>query len=330
MRGKRRRQSTRPVELRIIPASAGQTAATTGRSTSTTDHPRECGANNERRKTFGISHGSSPRVRGKLRRFCRIVDGGRIIPASAGQTNGVMVTCTWAEDHPRECGANDQYLHQNNRISGSSPRVRGKQVIPYIHLAQRRIIPASAGQTHGSTAGRRRNKDHPRECGANSRFRKSLRILDGSSPRVRGKPSHLPAVTVNDRIIPASAGQTGRRCGMRSSRSDHPRECGANVAVGGDRAHAHGSSPRVRGKPHPAVRHRVQRRIIPASAGQTDRRAKQFSLGADHPRECGANVNQMRAEDACHGSSPRVRGKRIRVRSGTGSGRIIPASAGQT
>ena len=274
--------------------------------------------------------GSSPRVRGKPTVLWSPVRGLRIIPASAGQTTSTCIRTTGSADHPRECGANIRQFLVDGRCGGSSPRVRGKQVIPYIHLAQRRIIPASAGQTHGSTAGRRRNKDHPRECGANSRFRKSLRILDGSSPRVRGKPSHLPAVTVNDRIIPASAGQTGRRCGMRSSRSDHPRECGANVAVGGDRAHAHGSSPRVRGKPHPAVRHRVQRRIIPASAGQTDRRAKQFSLGADHPRECGANVNQMRAEDACHGSSPRVRGKRIRVRSGTGSGRIIPASAGQT
>ena len=50
----------------------------------------------------------------------------------------------------------------------------------------------------------------------------------------------------------------------------------------------------------------------------------------DHPRECGANEGDVFTATYVGGSSPRVRGKRYPLRRRRSSGRIIPASAGQT
>ena len=72
---------------RIIPAHAGQTPAMPHRAGSSPDHPRACGANlKSRRESLGLT-GSSPRMRGKLRRLGRTMGHRRIIPAHAGQTH---------------------------------------------------------------------------------------------------------------------------------------------------------------------------------------------------------------------------------------------------
>ena len=75
--------------------------------------------------------GSSPRMRGKLLR-CRIgQDRHRIIPAHAGQTNGVSVAMMVCPDHPRACGANLSAQYPDELVFGSSPRMRGKPVRRY-------------------------------------------------------------------------------------------------------------------------------------------------------------------------------------------------------
>ena len=73
-------------------------------------------------------------------------------------------------------------------------------------------------------------------------------IAFGSSPRVRGKRLRPEIRQHARRIIPASAGQTPKSKTSYSTRSDHPRECGANIAKGSTPEHKTGSSPRVRGK----------------------------------------------------------------------------------
>ena len=71
---------------RIIPASAGQTAAAATRCARATDHPRECGANCCCCPANHPPCGSSPRVRGKRPHLGQSHEMARIIPASAGQT----------------------------------------------------------------------------------------------------------------------------------------------------------------------------------------------------------------------------------------------------
>ena len=172
--------------------------------------------------------------------------------------------------------------------------------------------------------------DHPRACGANA----SVKVLpvagSGSSPRMRGKQPTLIAEPVNDRIIPAHAGQTPTTTTPLWARSDHPRACGANVNAFPSNPEHCGSSPRMRGKPACIHMWIAALRIIPAHAGQTWLCRWVPAAGPDHPRACGANQPMRPQHPAVAGSSPRMRGKR-RVRAApSGRGRIIPAHAGQT
>ncbi len=86
MRGKHRRLFIRAAVARIIPAHAGQTQQTRNRRPRRSDHPRACGANQHGSAAQIARVGSSPRMRGKLRRFLDFLLTIRIIPAHAGQT----------------------------------------------------------------------------------------------------------------------------------------------------------------------------------------------------------------------------------------------------
>ena len=107
MRGKPPLTETSPVQLRIIPAHAGQTRSWRRRSQATSDHPRACGANSMTCATCFHGCGSSPRMRGKLANRMLCVPVCRIIPAHAGQTCEASSCSPVTADHPRACGAND-------------------------------------------------------------------------------------------------------------------------------------------------------------------------------------------------------------------------------
>ena len=193
---------------RIIPARAGQTSRCTLTVASRPDHPRACGANLSTSSNSNSSAGSSPRVRGKRPRARDRVDRRRIIPARAGQTARRCSTAGPAPDHPRACGANARPTGHHDGLSGSSPRVRGKQRLTGRFRATVRIIPARAGQTDRQDRTARHQTDHPRACGANVGPEGANHDQFGSSPRVRGKRALANAWTPERRIIPARAGQT--------------------------------------------------------------------------------------------------------------------------
>ncbi len=152
--------------------------------------------------------GSSPHMRGK--RFLPRTYAGsvRIIPAHAGQTHCRCLTATTGMDHPRTCGANIMVAVQWVINIGSSPHMRGKQEMEEVPTPTPRIIPAHAGQTSYSASSVARSSDHPRTCGANGRDPGRGRQRAGSSPHMRGKLDGFRAGRVDDRIIPAHAGQT--------------------------------------------------------------------------------------------------------------------------
>ena len=133
---------------RIIPAHAGQTSAVRHAPSTTTDHPRACGANGDWETFCRTVTGSSPRMRGKLRLCggdCRVR---RIIPAHAGQTDRPHVHLLVRPDHPRACGANSAFCFLASASFGSSPRMRGKLHRHRDGHPLHRIIPAHAGQTN--------------------------------------------------------------------------------------------------------------------------------------------------------------------------------------
>ena len=147
---------------------------------------------------------------------------------------------------------------------------------------------------------------------------------------MRGKHMGLPIDGGEMRIIPAHAGQTWIIPPNTCSSSDHPRACGANSNKGSATVSASGSSPRMRGKHECSPSRHLQRRIIPAHAGQTEGRALADSWNADHPRACGANGEGADAGSELVGSSPRMRGKPGVAWQARELTRIIPAHAGQT
>ncbi len=155
-----------------------------------------------------------------------------------------------------------------------------------------------------------KSRAHPRECGADTVPPPLARVIWGSSPRVRGRPGVWPKVGVEVGLIPASAGQTSRS--------------GRIAAVPA------GSSPRVRGRRH--VRRGTARcsGLIPASAGQTRPHQNQSRQHTAHPRECGADWFPSLVSTHPVGSSPRVRGRRLRRGVLACVLGLIPASAGQT
>ena len=70
-----------------------------------------------------------------------------IIPALAGNTDGVLAASKRLRDHPRACGEHDDGDVLASSEEGSSPRLRGTLPHGLADLADLGIIPALAGNT---------------------------------------------------------------------------------------------------------------------------------------------------------------------------------------
>ena len=152
--------------------------------------------------------GSSPRVRGKRTARSHARANRRLIPARAGKTHVQFPLQTQHSAHPRACGENFIPVQLTCFRLGSSPRVRGKHTQCIFCTVQTWLIPARAGKTQRGATRWSPCAAHPRACGENSTRASSLDDLQGSSPRVRGKPIIVPAAIVGVGLIPARAGKT--------------------------------------------------------------------------------------------------------------------------
>ena len=147
VRGKRIRRSASLPTFRLIPACAGKTSQRMGKSPALTAHPRVCGENERMHFHASRVMGSSPRVRGKHRRFRSPRSGARLIPACAGKTERCPSEEAANRAHPRVCGENSFSICSHSSRAGSSPRVRGKPAIRSEWGYLPRLIPACAGKT---------------------------------------------------------------------------------------------------------------------------------------------------------------------------------------
>ena len=172
---------------------------------------------------------------------------------------------------------------------GSSPRMRGKLGVggggePWLGL-----IPAHAGKTSDASGDAQQPPAHPRACGENPSFWRRLRLIPGSSPRMRGKRGRHGPQRPRRRLIPAHAGKTPTLTVCSVSQRAHPRACGENMISCVLWLVAPGSSPRMRGKRSPSRPGWRDSGLIPAHAGKT-RQALQGGSGQPaHPRACGEN-----------------------------------------
>ena len=127
MRGRRQTASATPPGTGLIPADAGQTRRRRTPGLASRAHPRRCGADIFADDAGVILSGSSPQVRGRRWRWPRWAWLFRLIPAGAGQTNGVKNREGHFRAHPRRCGADSANSATSSASSGSSPQVRGRR-----------------------------------------------------------------------------------------------------------------------------------------------------------------------------------------------------------
>ena len=235
--------------------------------------------------------------------------GNGLIPACAGKTRIRSPFSFTPGAHPRVCGENLGAEKGGDGLAGSSPRVRGKQLILSAMSRLLRLIPACAGKTGRSVFGRSAGGAHPRVCGENHEFLRGQSALAGSSPRVRGKRGFAKCERDCGGLIPACAGKTRMLAIVFNGAAAHPRVCGENFRFLRGYHQLAGSSPRVRGKPARRQRTKRRARLIPACAGKTPTWPPFQTLPKAHPRVCGENVQVAAAGWVVAGSSPRVRGK---------------------
>ena len=77
---------------------------------------------------------------------------GRFIPAYAGNTQFQSRLFLAVPVHPRVCGEHSAAVERVLRSYGSSPRMRGTQLVPLVEHDPNRFIPAYAGNTYAATA----------------------------------------------------------------------------------------------------------------------------------------------------------------------------------
>ena len=227
MRGAQSGASIHVFGGRIIPAYAGSTRPLFDKSVCIKDHPRVCG-----------EHFAGPLIAVLMV---------WIIPAYAGSTRGGSRGTGFAGDHPRVCG--EHSILRNSRVleKGSSPRMRGARQLDYDYQDWSGIIPAYAGSTVALAALSMVCGDHPRVCGEHLMGLAARKLIQGSSPRMRGALRLVQLHPQVPRIIPAYAGSTIRILEIGLGPGDHPRVCGEHGCSPYTQSIHAGSSPRMRG-----------------------------------------------------------------------------------
>ena len=152
MRGKRHCILRQGDGDRNIPAYAGKTNTENRSVLHTAEHPRVCGENLTCVVYKDNSAGTSPRMRGKRRRWPHELHWCRNIPAYAGKTRRVTTGYQHLPEHPRVCGENLDQFDQAGAKTGTSPRMRGKLRVTEGKPKVGGNIPAYAGKTQRKTA----------------------------------------------------------------------------------------------------------------------------------------------------------------------------------
>ena len=218
----------------------------------------------------------------------------RFIPAGAGNTSPRWPGRWRTPVHPRGCGEHGRITKETCATCGSSPRVRGTHDGRAVQTGAERFIPAGAGNTSRYVVPPLVLPVHPRGCGEHDFSLPPFGCIPGSSPRVRGTPSHIRPHPPLRRFIPAGAGNTQEYHDRVKAELVHPRGCGEHMNDTHIAGRWNGSSPRVRGTLGRRRLHRVQVRFIPAGAGNTRNPSSPARLTAVHPRGCGEHQASSR------------------------------------
>ena len=175
--------------------------------------------------------GSSPHARGTHAAFEKAIAATGIIPACAGNTSTCTSRGVMRGDHPRMRGEHYGDSDFVDELEGSSPHARGTHAAFEKAIAATGIIPACAGNTVPSYAGRSCSGDHPRMRGEHVTLQPRYVAKRGSSPHARGTLCGCFRACRVGGIIPACAGNTRRAYKKLTRRRDHPRMRGEHCII---------------------------------------------------------------------------------------------------
>ncbi len=298
------------LDLRFIPAYAGNTQSKSVPSPPPPVHPRIRGEHVYSSWSTYRSRGSSPHTRGTRDADGHPARGARFIPAYAGNTCSPKTTGGRHSVHPRIRGEHIETGILSFEGAGSSPHTRGTHHQTPRRRPALRFIPAYAGNTSPFRADVKKPPVHPRIRGEHMPRRSLGRPIRGSSPHTRGTPSvRLWRVQI-DRFIPAYAGNTPALSPMMSAWAVHPRIRGEHGFSYSSSFTIFGSSPHTRGTPEQSLLLGNCRRFIPAYAGNTVSSTVDSMPPTVHPRIRGEHVSLRAADKSSVGSSPHTRGTR--------------------
>ena len=146
MRGKAPPHAVKRRLSGITPAYAGKSAFLVGVVGDFGDHPRVCGEKASFTNVLACGEGSPPRMRGKAWLQLYAIASARITPAYAGKSRIRAGRGAASGDHPRVCGEKTQSRPAFDNISGSPPRMRGKESRSPTMAQPSGITPAYAGK----------------------------------------------------------------------------------------------------------------------------------------------------------------------------------------
>ncbi len=318
------------LDMRFIPADAGNRQSATAAARRSTVHPRGRGEQSTSIKQPLIMLGSSPRTRGTVAKDNPNACGIRFIPADAGNRSLGRCSARHMTVHPRGRGEQGKNLVNKEGSSGSSPRTRGTAVEAAAGFIPERFIPADAGNRSCLSPARCRGSVHPRGRGEQNLPALASIGNTGSSPRTRGTGHYSTLQAMRGRFIPADAGNRFAPTARHSNGPVHPRGRGEQgttpLLMHSDR----GSSPRTRGTVAVFSLEPVILRFIPADAGNRSSCQAARTCAAVHPRGRGEQHGRQWPGSWPPGSSPRTRG--TGPDRGTRHAQIgfIPADAGNS
>ncbi len=214
-------------------------------------------------------NGSSPHARETLRGAHQRGPRGRLIPACAGNTPPRLSPLSPSSAHPRMRGKHMRVTCPCCSTDGSSPHARETLVVPRHGSCDSRLIPACAGNTGNRCDECCRCAAHPRMRGKHPFVTEPKVRTSGSSPHARETHERNHCLDRPARLIPACAGNTpaARRTWRRLAA--HPRMRGKHALLIEPTNHAYGSSPHARETLDQLVDLIIDRRLIPACAGNT-------------------------------------------------------------
>ena len=230
MWGTRHRPSLVRCFSRFIPTHVGNTSCFARRLLTPTVHPHACGEHPHKRKHSSKKLGSSPRMWGT--RFCisRNDVFNRFIPTHVGNTGRPCYAGLDLSVHPHACGEHSYAPRFSRHRTGSSPRMWGTLLDPFMGSGTTRFIPTHVGNTSNVLPFRIYYPVHPHACGEHQLPAGPVMGRAGSSPRMWGTQGSDQRALQMDRFIPTHVGNTHNLVRQKGICTVHPHACGEHFS----------------------------------------------------------------------------------------------------